>query len=280
MSAPAGAEELILLVLVALLPALAYLAWVRKSERYRAEGWSTLLSAFAYGALFATLAAALLELVILSLGASVAQRFPGPEFVFLQNGSTASAFFLVLVVAPFIEEALKASGVHAQRNALRQVADGPVVGAAAGLGFGFFETLLYGVGAFVTGGLVAGVALVLVRSLSSVVLHGSSTAMFGYGYARAKFGGKGAGSGAYYLLAVGMHAAFNALASFAILLPLVGIQGLAAFAGSLVGLIAATAFALAAIEHVRSVVQASSYPALLQTQARSALPRPPPRQRA
>lgn len=280
MNATVGAEDLVLLVLVSLLPALAYLAWVRKSERFRAEGWSTLLSAFAYGALFATLAAAFLELVLVSLGASLAQNYPGPEFVFLQNGSTAAAFFLVLVIAPFIEEALKASGVYAQRNAIRVVADGPVVGAAAGLGFGFFETFLYGVGAFLTGGIVAGIALVAIRSVSSVVLHGSSTAMFGYGYAREKFGVKGPGSGSYYLLAVGMHASFNALASLAIFLPLLGIVGVEAVAGSLVGLMAATAFALAAIQHVRAVVQSSSYPALLQTKAQPVRPRPPPRQRS
>ncbi len=102
MSAEAAAEDLLLLILVALVPALSYLAWVRKGERFRAEGWWTLLGAFAYGALFATLAAGLLEVILVALGSSVAQRFPGPEFVFLEPGSTAATFFLVLVVAPFV----------------------------------------------------------------------------------------------------------------------------------------------------------------------------------
>ncbi len=149
-------------------------------------------------------------------------------------------------------------------SALRQVADGPVVGAAAGLGFGFFETFLYGLGAFLTGGIVAGIALVLVRSVSSVLMHGSSTGMFGYGYARSKFGLKGAGSGSYYLLAVGMHASFNALASTAVLLAVFGVGGVEALVGSVVGLIAAIVFAVAAIEHVRTVVQTANYPALLR----------------
>jgi RsiW-degrading membrane proteinase PrsW (M82 family) len=266
----AAAEDLLLLVLVALVPSLTYLSWVRKGERFRAEGWSTLLAAFGYGALFATFAAGFLELAVLALGSSVAQRFPGPEFVFLQNGSAASVFFLVLVVAPFVEEALKASGVYSQRAALKQVADGPVVGAASGLGFGFFETFLYGVGAFLTGGLAAGLTLVLVRSVSSVLLHGSSTGMFGYGFARSRFGFPAPGSGSYYLLAVGMHSAFNALASIGVILAVLGIGGLEADAASLVGLLAAIAFAIGAIEHVRSVVAAASYPALL---------RPPPQPR-
>ncbi len=277
MDATVAVEDFLLLVLVALVPALSYLAWVRKGERFRAEGWRTLLSAFAYGALFATLAAGFLEVLILALGASLAQRFPGPEFVFLESGSTAATFFLVLVVAPFVEEALKASGVYGQRAALRQLADGPVVGAAAGLGFGFFETLLYGLGAFLVGGIVAGLTLVLVRSVSSVLMHGSTTGMFGYGYARSRFGVKGAGSGAYYLLAVGMHASFNALASVSVILALLGIGGLEALAGSIVGLFAAVAFAIAAIEHVRTVVQSAQYPALLRTGPARLGPRPPGR---
>lgn len=264
MNATTAVVDLAVLVLVALVPALSYLAWVRKGERFRAEGWGTLLSAFGYGALFATLAAGVLEVVILGAGASLAQRYPGPEFVFLQNGSAGATFFLVLVVAPFVEEALKASGVYAQRGAIRQVADGPVIGAASGLGFGFFETFLYGVGGLVAGGLAAALGVVLVRSVSSVLLHGSSTGMFGYGFARSRFGLRGAGSGSYYLLAVGMHASFNALASIAVFLALVGVGGVEALAGSLVGLLVAVAFAIAAIEHVRAVVQSASYPALLR----------------
>jgi RsiW-degrading membrane proteinase PrsW (M82 family) len=258
-------EDLVLLVLVALAPALTYLVWVRKGERRGAgEAWGTLLAGFAYGAIFATLAAGVVELVIVGLGTSVSQRYPAPEFVFLNGNSTAGAFFLVLVVAPFVEEALKASGVAARRPSITRIADGPVVGASVGLGFGFFETFLYGLGAFLVGGLAAGITLIVIRSVSSVLLHGSSTGMFGYGYARSKFGVRGAGSGSYYLLAVGMHAAFNALASASILLTLAGITGLAADLGATIALVAAIAFAFTAIEHVRAVTQAADYPALLR----------------
>ena len=206
MSTTTDAEYLVVLVLVSLIPALLYLIWVRKSERYSGEAWGPLLWAFVYGAMFATITAAILEAVIVSVGTSVSQRYPGPEFLFLNGNSTAGAFFLVLVVAPFIEEALKASGVVRWKARIGKIADGPVVGASVGLGFGFFETFLYGVGAFLVGGLAAGIALIAIRSVSSVVLHGSSTGMFGYGYARARFKTPGPGSGAYYGLAVAMHA--------------------------------------------------------------------------
>jgi RsiW-degrading membrane proteinase PrsW (M82 family) len=264
-----GAEDLVLLAVVALTPALAYLAWVRKGEaRQGVKGWGTLLGGFAYGAIFATVVAAIVEVVVVELGTRISQRYPAPEFAFLNGGSTAGAFFLVLVVAPFVEEALKASGVAARRASLSRVADGPVLGASVGLGFGFFETFLYGLGAFLVGGLGAGIALILIRSVSSVLLHGSSTGMYGYGYARSKFKVAGAGSGGYYLLAVGMHATFNVLASASVLLALVGITGIAAELGATFALVGAIAFVVGAIEHVRAVTQAADYPALL---------RPPPR---
>jgi RsiW-degrading membrane proteinase PrsW (M82 family) len=263
-SSVVSGEDLLLLALVALTPALVYLAWVRKGEGEQAKGWGTLLGGFAYGAIFATVVAGIVEVLIVELGTGVSLRYPAPEFVFLNGNSTAGAFFLVLVVAPFVEEALKASGVASLRSSIGRVADGPVVGASVGLGFGFFETFLYGLGAFLVGGLAAGLFLIVVRSVSSVLLHGSSTGMYGYGYARSKFGVPGAGSGGYYLLAVLMHSTFNVLASTAVLLTLVGVTGVAADLGATVALVAAIGFAVGAIEHVRSVTQAADFPALLR----------------
>jgi len=276
MSATNALLDLLALVLVALVPALIYLTWVRGSERYGTTSWGPILGAFAYGALFATIVAGILEAIIVGLGTSVSNLYPGPEFLFLNGNSTLGAFFLVLVVAPFIEEALKGSGVYAYRDQVRSVADGPVFGASVGLGFGFFETFLYGLSAYLVGGLEAGIALILVRSVSSVLLHGSSTGMFGYGFARSRLNVRGPGTGSYYLLAVAMHATFNALASLAVILAFVGITGVAVNLATYVALLAAILFAFVAIEHVRHVIAASDYPALLPGGARRP-PAPPAR---
>lgn len=262
MSATDAFLDLVILVGASLLPALVYLAWVRQTERYRTDGWGPLLRAFAYGAVFATVAAAIIEAVLVAVGTAASQQFPGPEFVFLNGNSTLGAFFLVLVIAPFVEEALKGSGVVAFRSQFRFLADGPVFGASVGLGFGFFETFLYGFGAYLAGGLEAGIALILVRSVSSVLLHGSSTGMFGYGYGRSRFNQSGAGTGSYYLVAVGMHAGFNALASLAAVVAFLGFSGLTVDTAALLGLVAAIGFAFGAIEHVRTVIQTAKYPAL------------------
>jgi protease PrsW len=262
MSSTDAALDLLILVLVALVPALIYLSWVRRTERFQTTSLGPILGAFLYGALFATIVAAILEAIIVALGTSVSQTYPGPEFLFLNGNSSLGVFFLVLVVAPFVEEGLKGSGVYSYRQQLRSVADGPVFGASVGLGFGFFETFLYGLSAYVVGGLAAGIALILVRSVSSVLLHGSSTGMFGYGFARSRFNVPGPGTGSYYLLAVTMHATFNALASLAAILVLFGFSGLTITLASLVALLLAITFAFAAIEHVRTVIATADYPAL------------------
>jgi RsiW-degrading membrane proteinase PrsW (M82 family) len=275
MSAFDAVSDLVILILLSLVPALIYLSWVRRVERFQQSSWGQILRAFAYGALFATFVAAILEAVIVGVGTSVSQQLPGPEFLFLNGNSTLGVFFLVLVVAPFIEEALKGSGVYSYRDQIRTVADGPVFGASVGLGFGFFETFLYGLSAYLVGGLEAGIALILVRSVSSVLLHGSSTGMFGYGFARSRFNVPGPGTGSYYLLAVAMHASFNALASLAAILVLFGVSGLAVSLAAIIALLAAVTFAFAAIEHVRSVIAVADYPALLP----GANKRPPGRPR-
>jgi len=263
MTALGAGWDLLILVLVAFIPALIYLGWIRGTERYGQEAWGPLLKAFFYGAIFATIVAAILELVIVSIGTAVSQSYPAPEFVFLNGNSNAGLFFLVLVIAPFVEEALKGSGVVAFRSSFRTLADGPVFGASVGLGFGFFETFLYGLGAYLVGGLEAGLLLIVIRSISSVLLHGSSTGMFGYGYARSQFGAPGAGTGSYYMVAVGMHASFNALASLSLILAFLGFPGFAVDAAGVIALLAAIFFAVWAIEHVRSIIQAADYPGLL-----------------
>ncbi len=260
--------DFVILVVVALVPAVGYLAWVKRSERFSPEPWRTLLGPFAYGAFFATVIAGILEAILVGVGTAASQAIPAPEFTFLNGNSTAGEFFLILVIAPFIEEALKGSGVYAYRAQLRGPADGPVFGASVGLGFGFFETLLYGVGAFAVGGLVAGIALIAIRSVSSVLLHGASTGIFGYGFARSRFHLPGPGTGSYYLVAVGMHAAFNALASLAAIVAIFGITGVTITLATWIGLVAAIAFVFLAIEHVRELIQASSYPAIALGSAR------------
>ncbi len=265
---------------VALIPAVLYLLWIRGTERYRTASWGTVLTAFVYGAIVATLVAAAIEGTLLYVGTSASQALPAPEFTFLNGNSTAGQFFLILVIAPFVEEGLKGIGVVLLRARMTTLADGPVFGASVGLGFGFFETLLYGIVGFAVGGLPGAIVLVLVRSVSSVLLHASSTAMFGYGYAKSRIEGEPGATGRYYLLAVGMHASFNVLASLGALLVAFGISNSIGDVASGLALLAAVAFGVFAFEHVAKVVRTTDYPALSTYRGGSrgsTLPRAPPK---
>jgi len=278
MSAGITITGLVVLIVAALAPALVYLAWIRSSERYRTDPWGTILGLFAYGALFATVVAAFVEAALVSVGTAASQSYPAPEFTFLNGNSTLGAFVLVLVFAPFVEEGLKAYGVVRKDREIRVVADGPVFGASVGLGFGFFETLLYGLTGYLAGGLLAGIVLVFVRSISSVLLHASTTAMFGYGYASSKLEKNSGAAGGYYLLAVGMHASFNVLASLGAIAVALGFSNSIGSYADALGLLVAIAFAVGAINHVVSVIHRTSFPAAggsLRYNAPSIARRPP-----
>ena len=269
----AAVEDLLILIIVALVPALLYLSWIRGSERYQTQPWSSLLNTFTYGAFGATIVAAILEVILISIGTAISQNYPRPEFLFLNGNSPLGLFFIVLVIAPFVEEGLKATGVYRAREQLKLVSDGLVFGAAAGLGFGFFETFIYGFSAFVTGGLVAGITLILVRSVSSVVLHGSTTSMFGYGYALDRLEGRSGATASYYLLAVLMHATFNFIASLGVIVAALGYGTNYSDLASLLALLLGIGFAFGAIEHARAVIRRTDFPGAAQVHPRF---RPPP----
>lgn len=266
-------EDILILVLAALIPALVYLAWVRSTQHGQRESWGPVLSGFLFGALFATVVAGVIEAILVAGGTSVSQAVPGPEFIFLNGNTTLGVLFLVLVIAPFVEEGLKAAGVVNYRAAIRTVADGPVLGAGVGLGFGFFETFLYGLAAYLTGGIAAGLELIVLRSFSSVLLHGSSTAVFGYGYAEAEVTKRGHAGASHYFAAVGLHSSFNLVVSLGTLAGLYGLTGSTADALTLVGFFGGVVLAFGAIEYVRRLVAQSSYPGALAAHPRF---RPPP----
>jgi RsiW-degrading membrane proteinase PrsW (M82 family) len=272
-SALGDLETFLALLLAALIPAIIYLTWIRSTNRYGREPWGPLLSAFFYGALFATIVAAVLEGILVAVGTAFSQAYPAPEFTFLNGNSTLGTFFLVLVIAPFIEEGLKGAGVVRMSDRIRLLPDGLVFGASVGLGFGFFETFLYGVGAYAVGGLEAGIVLIAVRSVSSVLLHASSTSMFGYGYAKHKLQGATGTGGAYYLLAVTMHASFNALASLGAIVAFLGASNTLSGYASDFGLLLAVVFAISAIEYTASVIHREDYPGAGSGTSRY---RPPP----
>jgi RsiW-degrading membrane proteinase PrsW (M82 family) len=171
-------------------------------DRYDREPVWLVLMSFAWGALFATTGAGLLNSILIShltslLGAPLA----------LQLG--------VILVAPLTEEPLKALiliPIMFSRN-FDNATDGFVYGAAIGLGFGMIENFLYFTDTiddtdvwFMT---------VVVRTACTAVMHAMATSICGAALGWGKFrtldirvisGGLG------LFIAIGVHALWNGLA--------------------------------------------------------------------
>jgi RsiW-degrading membrane proteinase PrsW (M82 family) len=259
---------LLALLLFSLFPALGFLIWVRKTERYHTESWGGVSRAFLYGALVGTFVAAILEAILFALYAQVLQPDLGGT---LPRGAVPEFLILALLIAPFVEEGIKGLGVVGMRGRIQYVADGMVLGAAVGLGFGFMENLLYGLSALAAG-LAVAVTTIAIRSLSSMLIHASATSITGYGVGvNLERKGQGHALAGSYLTAVGIHGSYNALVSLPLILPLVGLvlPGYGFEALSLASLFLAVVYGLAAFGYINKRIT--------EAQFQTAMPLVPPR---
>ncbi len=197
----------------AFIPSLIYLVWIRNTERYGRKSWSDVFKAFSWGAIFAVIIAVVLSMIFVGvISLPELQR----EYEFLED-DTLQTLIIVCVIAPFVEELTKVLGVFTVRDSLTDMESGLIFGAACGLGFAATENLLYESSTYLAEGFGAAfIFIVIARSIASTLLHGSASAMAGYGITKAKFLGTHSFF-PYYLLAVVMHGAFNFLASLHLL---------------------------------------------------------------
>ena len=202
------AHFLFLVFLVAFAPSLAALLWLRSMVRGRKEHWDSLLLTFAFGAAVAAIAALLIELAAAYFLLNPLIR----EYELLSLDPSAVSFITIIFVAPLVEESVKALGVKRYSRYIWRPRNGLVFGAAAGLGFAATENFLYESTAYLAGGAQALIALAVMRSFSSTLMHASATSIAGYGIARSKT--YGSSWWPHLAMAVLMHAAFNIFASF------------------------------------------------------------------
>ncbi len=186
--------------------------------------------AFLWGAVIGVLVAVVLSIIldtilrfVLAGTGEFLRQFYVKLAEVLETEFNIALFLLVVLVAPVAEELAKGLGVLRVRAHINEVEDGIVYGASAGLGFAATENLLYGAvayafaiseGAGAQEALSASLAVIGVRSFSSVLLHASATSAFGYGVARSLLSGGRRSILPFYALAVFMHGAYNFFASF------------------------------------------------------------------
>ena len=236
-----------IVILVAFIPSLIYMVIVRNTEKYEREPWKYVFKSFLWGATFGIILAAILEITIFYFYSSSFTYFREYEFL-AENKNKIDAVILAVIIAPLVEEATKAYGVLTSRKEIDEIEDGMVYGSSSGFGFAATENLLYEVSALATGGVVAWVAVATIRSFASALLHGSATAMTGFGYSSHKILGRGSMLGGY-LTAVGMHSSFNILASIPII-----ISGLNPTL-YIIPLFIAIGYGLSAFKYIRSKIR-------------------------
>lgn len=189
----------VVVISVAFVPSIVYLVSARNWERYGKEPYWRLLLCFGWGAVAAVIISIILEIAILG-------NLDQFERIYALGDES---FVGAVVVAPVVEEAVKAFGLLLVWGALKRPEDGMVYGISVGLGFAATENLLYELAALESG-TVAYLLTVALRTISSTLLHATATALAGLGV------GKAAVHGwsfltifPYYVGAVVMHALFN-----------------------------------------------------------------------
>ena len=164
---------ILLTVLASVAPAVLYSLVVWWLDKYEKEPWGLLAATFIWGAIPA---------ILLSLIAEVAIGVPFAAFL----GGSSLEMAAGGVVAPAVEESVKAMAILAVFLIFRQefdgVLDGIVYGALVGFGFAMTENCLYLLGALAEGGAAMWIALVFVRTWVFGLNHGLFSGIVGVGF--------------------------------------------------------------------------------------------------
>ena len=184
------------------------------------------------------LAMVVLNLLINPRSFATATQFTEPDevwntvFTLLDDPRRAvavaiGAALLVVVIAPLLEEALKAVGLRFMRRWLHRTSDGLLLGLACGLGFGVLESglYLYGLDNWLVGGWMR---------LGTAAMHGVATSLVGVAYVRSLYSHKRGDVLRGYLRAAAMHATWNGSVVFVVVA--LGFLGLSPCLALLVGL--------------------------------------------
>jgi len=223
--------ETLLLFVMAFLPPIIYVIWIRNTEKYEREKWKPIFVCFLWGATISVIAAIILELIFqFSLVPSI-------------NDPNVLGLVSVIIIAPFVEELTKplALKLKTVKKEIDELEDGLIYGAVAGLGFSATENLLYG-RSFITHGLLLFFVLITIRSIGGCLLHASATAWTGYGYGKTLMKHTSLIRVLpYFILAILVHAFYNSILSFDII-------------GIYISLIVALTFAIFSIQIVRKKI--------------------------
>jgi len=97
-----------ILIFFSFLPPIAYMVWIRNTERYGREPWSQVVKTFIWGAVFAVIIAIILSFVLVYLFQKSAERV----YISVGENPTLELIVLAMVIAPLAEELANGIGVY------------------------------------------------------------------------------------------------------------------------------------------------------------------------
>lgn len=191
----------VVILCTALIPTIAYTIYIRNIELYEREGWRWIAVGYIWGAVIA-----IPFLFILSLMFS--GQFLREHEYYELKGSVAT-MVLICLVLPFVGELVKVIGMLSVKSQVDEVEDGLIYGATIGLGFAAIANVFYLHQGFDWE--PKALALLIIPSISTALLHASSSAVVGYGVSRRMVFWENLNMITYFFAGVLIHALFNAL---------------------------------------------------------------------
>lgn len=197
--------------LAAIIPMTIYLILIWRFDKYDREPFGMVLANYLWGAIGAIFLALLGSFFLTAI------------ISFFMKDDTSLGLVGAVAVAPFVEEITKGIFllITVTNRKFDNITDGIVYGGAIGLGFGMTENFMYFVGN--ADNLGSWIAIIIIRTLFSAVMHCVSTATLGafLGYSKLMSKGKRIFYAILGLLtAMFIHAAWNSSVSFQSTAPL------------------------------------------------------------
>lgn len=197
--------------LAAIIPMTIYLLLIWRFDKYDREPFGLVLANYLWGAIGAIFLAVIGSFILTFI------------ISFFIKDEHSLGLFGAIAVAPFVEEITKGLFllITVSNRKFDNITDGIVYGGAIGLGFGMTENFLY----FVSNAdnLPNWIAIIIIRTLFSAVMHCVSTATLGASLSYSKFMSRG--KRIFYAFiglcfAMFIHAAWNSSVSFQSTAPL------------------------------------------------------------
>jgi RsiW-degrading membrane proteinase PrsW (M82 family) len=185
----------------ALIPTIIYTIYIRNIELYEREKWRWIAVGFLWGAIVA--------LPFLYILARIYSGQYSREHEYYEIDNSLRTVILICLILPFISEFIKVIGMIIVKNQVEEVEDGLIYGATLGLGFAAMANIFYLYQGFDWE--LKELALLIIPSISTALLHASSTAIAGYGIAKKTVEMENLSMVSYFIAGVLIHGLFNTL---------------------------------------------------------------------